>query len=230
MAKNAKTAGKPSCAYCVLQTYGPNFAGGISAGVTGEIFTLIQNGKLNSAGLSAPAFRDAVFLSGVQQIAKDFSKATLKKCSHFNELSSKNPFLFGAATGLPMWVLTRLVGAPLQNSRKPNTAPYAGFVKSVTDEVAYHTVKNGLDEYITVKVLPKVLAGLPNFATQKIVEASVSGVIAGSCYLLSWPVKTALTGQAVGEAVTAGLKMTPKAAIKKLTYTLARPHFVALIP
>jgi hypothetical protein len=197
--------------------------------VTGEVFTLVQNGKLNAASVSSPAFSDAVFLSGVQQVAKDFSKNTLKKSPTFAALSTKNPFLFGAATGLPMWGLTRLVGTPLQNSRKKNVSPYAGFAKSVADDVGYHTIKNGLDELVTVCVLSKYLPTLPNFATQKFVEAAVSGIVGGSCYVLAWPYKSTLTGQALPEAVRLAIRSTPKVAIKKATYTLARPRIAKLL-
>jgi hypothetical protein len=212
-----------------LKTYGPTFAGGITSGVTGELFTLLQGGKLNGAGVSAPAFRDAIFISGVQQVAKDWSKATLKKSPTFNELSIKNPLVFGAATGFPMWAITRLVATPLQNSRKSNASPFGGLVKSIKDDVGYHTIKNGIDEYVSLKVLPKVLPTLPNFATQKIVEAAVSGLVGGSCYVLAWPYKSALTGQSLSDAIALGVKNTPKVSIKKITYTLARPHFAKLI-
>ena len=90
-------------------------------------------------------------------------------------------------------------------------------------------MKNGIDEYFAAKVFPKVLPKLPNFATQKIVEASLAGLVGGSSYVLSWPYKGALTGQSISEATKLMLKNTPKVSIKKLTYTLVRPQFANLI-
>jgi hypothetical protein len=208
--------------------YAISFAGALTSGVTGELFVLLQNGKLSVAGVTSTAFQDAVFLSGVQQVAKDYSKATLKKCPTFAKLSTTNPFLFGAATGLPMWGLTRLVGTPLQNSRK-GAPPFSGLSKSILDDVGYHTIKNGLDELVTVSVLSKLLPTLPNFATQKIVEAATSGLVGGACYVLAWPYKTTLTGQKLPDAVNLAIKNTPKIAIKKATFTLARPKIAGLL-
>jgi hypothetical protein len=96
--------------------YVASFAGGATSGVTGEIFSLIQAGKFSADAITTAAFHDAVILSRIQQVAKDWSKATLKKAPTFPALATSNPFLFGAATGLPMWALTRVVGTPLQNS------------------------------------------------------------------------------------------------------------------
>jgi hypothetical protein len=197
--------------------------------VTGEIFSLVQARKFSADAVTSAAFHDAVVLSGVQQVAKDWSKATLKKSATFAALATSNPFLFGASTGLPMWALTRVVGTPLQNSRKKNVAPYDGFAKSVTDDLAYHTIKNGIDEYVTVNILSKLLPTLPNFATQKFVEAATSGIVGGGTYVLAWPYKSVLAGQKIDDAVKLAIKQTPKVAIKKATYTLARPKWGALI-
>jgi hypothetical protein len=231
-----KAAAKASAAPAAACTCAPqfrfyvaSFAGGLTSGVTGEIFSLVQAGKVSAAAVTTAAFQDAVVLSGVQQVAKDWSKATLKKCSTFSVLATSNPFLFGAATGLPMWALTRAVGTPLQNSRKKNVAPYAGFTKSVVDDLGYHTIKNGLDEYASVVVLSKLLPTLPNFATQKFVEAAVSGIVGGGTYVLAWPYKSVLAGQKLDDAVKLAIKQTPKIAIKKATYTLARPKWASLI-
>jgi hypothetical protein len=231
----AKPAAKPSAApskcSCVAdaKTYAISFAGGLTSGVTGELFTLIQNGKLSVTSITAPAFSDAVFLSGVQQIAKDFSKATLKRSPTFAKLSTEHPFLFGAATGLPMWGLTRIVGTPLQNSRKKDVPLYSGLTKSVVDDVGYHTIKNGLDELVSVACLSKLIPTLPNFATQRLVEALASGAVGSATYVLAWPYKTAVAGQALPDAVALAIKNAPKIAIKKATYSIARPSYAKLL-
>jgi hypothetical protein len=213
----------------LLKTYVPTFGGGLTSGITGELFTLAQNGKLSSSGILAPAFRDAVFISGVQQVAKDWSKAQLKLSPCLNELSTKNPLVFGAMTGFPMWAITRLVATPLQNSRKQNASPYDGFVKSVADELAYHTIKNGIDEYVSVKVFPKLLPKCGGWGTQRVVESLVAGAVGGATYVLAWPYKYALTGQSLDDALKQLVKTSPKVSIKKATYTLARPQFVKLL-
>ncbi|KAH0791685.1 hypothetical protein GPJ56_004371 [Histomonas meleagridis] len=213
-----------------LKSYAASFCTAVVSGVAGETYMLIQSRKLNTQNLLAPAYRDACVISGVQQVAKDFSKNTLKKSPYLYNLSVKNPFIFGAMTGLPMWALTRLVATPLQNSRKTDVKqPFDGLFKSIINDVGYHTVKNGIDEYFAAKVFPKVLPQLPNFATQKLVEASLAGLVGGASYVISWPYKGVLTGQNISEAAKLMLKNTPKVAVKKLTYTLVRPQFANLI-
>jgi hypothetical protein len=82
---------------------------------------------------------------------------------------------------------------------------------------------------VGAEILPKVLPTLPNFATQRFVEAAVSGLVGGGSYILAWPYKSTLTGQALPDAVKLAIKNTPKVAIKKATYTLARPRIAALL-
>jgi hypothetical protein len=227
----AKPAAAPEKCSCLVdaKTYGISFAGGLTSGVTGELFALLQSGNLNIAGITTPAFHDAIFLSGVQQVAKDLSKNALKKSPTFAKLSTSNPFLFGALTGLPMWGLTRIVGVPLQNARKKDVPLYTGLRKSILDDVGYHTIKNGLDELVTVSYLSKLLPTLPNFGTQRLVEALASGVVGGATYVLAWPYKTTLPGQRLPDAVKLAVKNAPKVAIKKATYSLARPRYVKVL-
>jgi hypothetical protein len=230
MAKRAvKKEASPTTCQCSLKAYTSTFAGGLTSGVTGELFTLAQNGKLTASSVLAPEFRDAVFISGVQQVAKDWSKAQLKTNPCLNELSTKNPLVFGALTGLPMWTITRLVANPLQNSRKKNSGPWDGFTSSIANELAYHTIKNGIDEYVTVKVFPKLLPQVGGWGSQRVVESLIAGVVGGATYVLAWPYKSALTGQSLDDALKLVVKMTPKISIKKATYTLAKPQFVKLL-
>ena len=214
---------------CAVKNYTCTFAAGLTSGVTGELFTLAQNGKLGLNNIAAPEFRDAVLLSGVQQVAKDWSKATLKRNSAFAKLSLSNPLIFGACTGLPMWAITKFVGVPLTNCRNKDKKPFEGLTTAILNDVGYHTIKNGLDEFCAVKIFPVLLPKCPNFVTAKAVEATIAGIVGGSCYVLAWPYKTALTGQSFPQAVQLMLKNTPKVAIKKATYTLARPKFVKLV-
>lgn len=214
---------------CQLKNYTCTFAAGVTAGVTGELFTLAQSGKISTEKMAAPEFRDAIFISGVQQIAKQFSKETLKRNASMANLAVKNPLIFGACTGLPMWALTKFVSVPLANSRKQGKKPFDGYKSAVVNDVAYHTIKNGIDEFCAARVFPKVLPKCPNFATAKVVEAAIAGAVGGGCYVLAWPYKTALTGQTLPQAVALMNKNIPKVAIKKATYTLARPQYVKLL-
>ena len=234
----AKTAPKDQCekkcncnCNCVKRAryYAATFTGGIVSGITGELFALWQNGNLNLKGITAPAFRDLVFISGVQQAAKDASKNALKKNPFFLKLSKENPLLFGACTGLPMWAITRFVATPLQNSRKSNTAPFDGFASSVVNDVTYHTFKNGLDEFCVAKVFPQILPNLSSQPAKLAVQGAVAAAAGGSCYVFAWPVKSLLTGQSLNAAIKQCFKATPKVGIKKITYTVARPKLGKLI-
>jgi hypothetical protein len=168
-------------------------------------------------------------MSGVQQVTRDLCRTTMKKLPPFGALAMTNPFLFGAATGFPMWALTRVVATPLQNRHRKGASPYDGFAESVTKDLAYPAIRNGLGEYVGALVLPKILPGLPNFATQRFVEAVASGIVGGGSYILAWPYKTALAGQKLDDALKLAVKQTPRAAIKRATYTLARPKWAALL-
>lgn len=224
----AKNQAGPSVAQDA-KNYFCTFLGGCTSGVAGEIFTLAQANKLSLKAVQAPAFRDNVTISGVQQVAKDLSKAQLKKCTAFAKLARENPFLFGASTGLPMWFITRVFATPLQNSRKDNAKPFDGFGSSVVNDVTYHTIKNGIDEYCAANVFPYVLPRLDSCVTKKFVEGSIAGLVGGGCYVLAQPVKSKLTGQTLPEAFDLCVKSIPKVGLKKITYGLARPQIVKLL-
>lgn len=225
-----KQCSRPSDKTKQMKNYASSFGAGFVSGVAGETFVLLQNKKLSVNNMARPAFRDAAVVSGVQQVAKDFTKNTLKCSPFMAKLSTENPLLFGAATGLPMWALTRLFATPLQNSRaKDNKEPFQGLWKSISADAGYYTVKNGLDEYFAAKVFPKVLPKCPNFATQKLVEAALAGAVGGSSYVLAWPYKGTLTGQRISEAVKQMVRSAPKVSVKKLTYTLVKPKITELL-
>ncbi|OHS98922.1 hypothetical protein TRFO_34717 [Tritrichomonas foetus] len=213
----------------IMKNYACTFAAGYTAGMAGEIFTAWQDNQFTPEGLTRHTIRDNCWISGVQQVAKDYSKALLKSNSKFREFSSTNPFIFGAATGLPMWAITRAFATPLQNVYKKDTPLYQNYARSVAEDVTYHTIKNGLDEVVAAYVFPIVLPKFENPALKKLVEGSIAGIVGGSTYVLAWPAKTVLTGQSLAAAAKLGVKNTPKVAIKKIVYGLARPEFVKLI-
>ena len=213
-----------------IKNYASSFAAGFTSGIAGETFVLLQNKKLNLNNIQQPAYRDAAVISGVQQAAKDFTKNTFRRYPFMTKLSVENPLIFGAATGIPMWALTRIFATPLQNSRKKDVKePFKGLWKSITVDAGYYTIKNGLDEYFASNVFPKILPKCPNFATQKIVEAALAGLVGGSSYVFAWPYKCTLTGQKLSEAAKLMVKNTPKVSIKKITYTLVKPKFSNLL-
>ena len=211
------------------KSYLCTFSAGYLSGLTSELFGAYQEGKFTSEGLTHPSVKDNCIISGTQQAAEDFVKVQMKKYPRLNELSLKNPLLFGACTGLPMWALTQIVATPLQNRHDSKKGPYTGYFRNVATDVAYHTIKNGLDEYFNARVFPVLLPKAGEFATQKIVEASITGLVAGGSYVFSWPFRSVLAGQSALDAFHKCAKTIPRAAIKKATYTLARPKFVALI-
>jgi hypothetical protein len=143
-----------------MRSLAASFTAGYISGIFEELISLLQTNKFSYESLTAPQFRDLCFVSGWQQVSKDLAKSTLKTFPFFEKLSFSNPFLFGAATGLPMWFLTKLFATPLQNSRNKVSQAYTGFVSSVINDFAYHSVKNGLDEYSSTKIdsflFPKV--------------------------------------------------------------------------
>lgn len=211
------------------KSYVCTFGAGYVAGITGELVAALQSGKFNANGLTHPSVRDNCIISGTQQIAKEFSKNCLKSNEKFMMMTKGKPFLFGAATGIPMWALTRVVATPLQNRHDRKKGPFTGFARSVVNEAAYYTIKNGLDEYCGAKILPELLPKVDCFATKKLVESSVSGLVAGGSYLLACPVKSMLTGSSFLDAYNQFVKAVPKAAVKKATYSLTRPKLVALL-
>lgn len=209
--------------------YAASFLGGLTSGVAGEIFVLWQNKKCNFTNICKPQFRDLCVISGVQQVAKDLSKNVLKRNPFFLKLSKENPLLFGACTGLPMWALTRLVAEPIQNSRNNDFKPFKTLKKTIMNDVTYHTIKNALDEYCNLRVVPAILPNLSSTAAKLAVQGAISGAVGGSAYVLAWPVKSRLTKQTLAEAVNACIKGAPKVGLKKITYTVARPKIGALI-
>jgi len=219
----------PSPVMTKLVNYTASFAGGFASGITGELVTLCQNKKLNFEGLTSNAFSDNVIISGAQMVAKDASKDILKKMSVFSKMSTENPLLFGAATGLPMWALTRIVGSPLQNSHKKDAKPFDGYCKSVKDDFAYHTVKNALDEYCGVNIFPTVLPKLDGILTKRIVEGTIAGIVGAGSHILAFPVKSRLAGQTLPMAFSACEKTFMKVAVKKVTYSIARPRALKLL-
>lgn len=210
-----------------LKNYSITFASGYFSGICGEIFSYWQDGKLNAIAMTSYNFKDNSMISGTQQVAKELSKELLKKHTTLNRLARENPFLFGTCTGLPMWVMTRIVASPIQNAHKfKPKAPYEGFEDSIIQDVTYHTIKNGIDEYAAANIFPYVLPKIDTFVTKKFVEGSIAGAIGGACYVFAWPAKTLITGQSLPTAFDLCVKNAPKVAIKKIAYTLARPKLV----
>ncbi|KAH0788612.1 hypothetical protein GPJ56_007294 [Histomonas meleagridis] len=212
-----------------MKSFAISFAAGYTSGIAGELFATWQNGQFNSKGLTKPSFKDNCIISGSQQVAKDFVKAALKKNPKMLTLSKSNPFLFGAATGIPMWALTRIVATPLQNRHNSKAKPYDGFMKSILNDAAYHTIKNGLDEYCAAKIFPCILPKVDSMIVRKLVEGSIAGVIGGGSYVLAFPFKSILTGQNISEAYSQFINNTPKVAIKKIAYTTVHPKYVQLL-
>lgn len=211
-----------------MKSYACTFGAGYVSGICGEMFTLAQNKKFNSDGLTNPAFRDNCTISGIQQVAKEFSKNSIKVLPNGAMFAKEHPFLFGASTGFPMWALTRLFATPLQNARK-GSPDMKGFGTSVKNDVAYHTIKNGLDEVCAQKIFPVVIPKINNFWGKRCVEGLVSATVGAGTYVLAWPVKSRLTGQKLPAAWDLCKKNFGKVFVKKVSYTLARPEFVKLV-
>lgn len=211
------------------KSYFATFGAGYFSGICGEFVTLAQNKKLDAKGITAPAFRDNCAISGVQQVAKELSKNTIKLLPNGIQFAKNHSFLFGAATGLPMWALTRLFATPVQNQRKGEPQPFKGLGKSIVNDVAYHTFKNGLDQVCIDKVFPAVLPKVGNFWAKKGVEGTIAAIVGSGCYILAWPIKSQLTGQKIGDAAKLAKKMFPKVFVKKVTYGLSRPYFVKMV-
>ena len=212
-----------------LKGYTASFATGYLAGITGEITTLLLRGKCDAVNITKPAFRDSCVFSGTQQVAKEISKNTLKLSPYMVDLLKTDPFLFGASTGLPMWFLTRLVANPVQNARAGEPKPFKGFSESVINETPYYVIKNGLDEFCAAKIFSTVVPKISNFWGKRCFVGLVSGLVGGGCYVLTWPAKTCLNGIKFNTAFEQFLYATPKVFVKKITYTVARPHIGSLI-
>lgn len=208
--------------------YISSFISGTISGFAGELFSSFQN-RTAKAVLHEAKFYDECVTSGVQQISKDFTKSALKRTKLFNNLSQTNPLLFGAATGVPMLILTRCFATPLENLRKNKKCSFDGFEHSIIKDAAYHSIKNGLDQYFEAIVYPKVLPRFNSFMTKKLVEASCAGMIGGASYVLAWPYKTLIDRQRIDEAFKLMARMIPKVGIKKITYSLTKPEVLKIL-
>ena len=212
-----------------LKSYAATFGAGYVSGICGEFVTLIQNKKFDAGHLTQPSFRDTCVISGVQQVAKELSKNTIKLFPQGKELAKKHSFLFGAATGIPMWAITRFIGTPIQNLRNKEKDPYKDLWSSIINDSAYHTIKNGLDQVCADKVFPQLLPKIPNPILKRGAEGTIAAIVGSGCYILAWPIKSQLTGQKITDAAKLAHKMFPKVFVKKVTYGLARPYFVKAI-
>lgn len=209
--------------------YLASFLGGYTAGIAGELLTAYQNNKFNSKGISHYSFKDNCIVSGTQQVAKDFVKATFNKNPQLYNLSKTNPLVFGALTALPMVVLTQIVAKPLRNSHNYEKNPFDDYFKDVVNDTSYYIIKNGLDEYFASKVYPTLLPKIDSIIVRKMVEGAVSGAIGGSSYLFACPMKSLISGQSIHEAFDLFVKNTSKAALKKITYSSVIPKYVSLL-
>ena len=212
-----------------LKSYTATFGAGYVSGIFGEFVSLIQNKRFNAQNLTNPSFRDTCIISGVQQFAKEISKNTIKLFPQGQALAKRNPFLFGAATGIPMWAITRFFGTPLQNSRKRENEPFKGMWTSIYSDAPYHVIKNGLDQVCADIIFPQVLPKIGSFAGQRAVEGAIAAIVGSGTYLLAWPIKRQLTGQNIHEALKLTQKMFPKVYVKKISYVLSRPYIVKAI-
>lgn len=209
--------------------YLASFLSGYTSGIAGELFSAYQNNKFNSKGITHYSFKDNCIVSGTQQVAKDFVKATFIKNQQLNNLSKTNPLVFGALTGLPMVVLTQIIAKPLRNRHSFDKKPYDDLFKDVANEASYYTIKNGLDEYFGAKIYPTLLPKIDNIIVRKLVEGAVSGAIAGGSNLFACPMKSLISGQNIHEAYDMFIKSTPKAAIKKIVYSAVTPKYIQLL-
>lgn len=229
------TVNKKTCGACslfsksALKSYTATFGAGWFSGICGEFVTLAQGKKLNASNVVAPQFWDLCTISGVQQVAKELSKNTIKLLPGGATLAKVNPFLFGATTGFPMWALTRLFATPLQNYRKKDAKTWDGLKQTIIADTPYHTIKNGLDQVSSDIVFPAVIPKINCFWGKRCVEGVVSAIVGAGTYVLSWPIKQQLTGQALPEAVQLCKKNFPKVFVKKISYTVIRPYIVKAI-
>ena len=231
----AATANKKTCPACslfgksALQSYTATFGAGFFSGICGEFVTLAQGRNLNVKSVAAPQFWDLCTISGVQQVAKELSKNTIKILPGGARLARANPFLFGACTGFPMWALTRLFATPLQNLRKKDAKTWDGLRQTVVAETPYHTIKNGLDQVSSDVIFPALIPRVRGFWLKRCVEGTVSAIVGAGTYVLAWPIKQQLTGQKLPEAVQLCKKNFPKVFVKKISYTVIRPYLVKAI-
>lgn len=223
---------KAQCPLCslfnknALKSFAATFGAGYVSGVCGEFVSLAQAKNLNAKGVTAPQFRDLCTISGVQQVAKELSKNTIKLLPGGLKLAKEHPFIFGALTGFPMWSLTRIFATPLQNSRKNNAKTWDGLKQTIIADTPYHTIKNGLDQCSSDIIFPAVIPKINNFWGKRAVEGTVSAIVGAGTYVLAWPIKHQLTGQSIQQAAVACKKAFPKVFVKKVSYTLVRPYLV----
>ena len=223
---------KKSCPACslfnkaALKSYAATFGAGYFSGICGEFVTLAQGKNLDAKHIAAPQFWDLCTISGVQQVAKELSKNTIKLFPAGKSLAAKNPFVFGALTGFPMWALTRLFGTPLQNLRKKDAKTWDGLKSTIVADTPYHTIKNGLDQVSADIIFPAIIPKVNGFWAKRAVEGTISAIVGAGTYVLAWPIKQQITGQSLPQAFQLCKKNFPKVFVKKVSYTVIRPYLV----
>lgn len=211
-----------------LKSYAATFSGGYISGVLGELVTLYQNDALDPEHITSYTLRDNSLVSGFQQVSKEITKNTIKLMPGGAEFAKKHPFIFGASTGFPMWAMTRMLATPLNNGRK-GKADMTGYWTSVRNEMFYHTIKNGLDEWSGVWITPALVGTTNNFWAQRCIEGCISAAVASGTYYLHHPIKKIFTDQKLEEVHKIAGRSIPKVWVKKVSYTLARPKAALLI-
>ena len=211
--------------------YTATFCGGFTAGLAGELTSQILDGKFEENLVKSETL-DMCIITGVQKVAKDFSEDLIRKSQIYNKMT---PFMYGAATGLPMWAITKSVSVPINNLRKVNKDResrkefiFKDYFKELTDDLMYQSVSNGISQHFASVVFPNF--SFPSIFAKKMTEAITAGCISASCFLLRWPTKTVLTGQSLMASSNIGSsKLVPKVTLKKLIYSYAKPQFVKMI-
>lgn len=213
-----------------MKTYIASYLGGYTSGIAGELVSLSIARKFNTKEFTDLSFSENCIASGIQQIAKDFTKNQLKRYKYFSQLSQEHPFLFGTLTGLPMWGLTQFFVIPLKHIRRDDQKVFSGLKKSIQEDFVYHSIKNGLDELCIANVFPFILPKFSSSVTRKLVEGSIAGFVGGFSHLFAWPYKYAVSKQTLPCAYKATLKSIPKVGTKKIVYSISKPHFLKLLP
>ncbi|OHT10598.1 hypothetical protein TRFO_19999 [Tritrichomonas foetus] len=247
--------------------YAATFCGGFTACLAGEFTVRLLRNEI-SPDLIRPELLDKCLVSGVQKVAKDLSGELIKRTRFYPKMT---PFMFGAATGVPMWAIAKVFSVPIQNNRrrsqqqtttqnndKTNSSLtcqnpqknsngasqigpmidhflgsylasndndiFQGYFSAFRNDVFYHTLNNGISQHFAQRVFPNFQ--FSSITSRRAVEAMCAGCIGASCFLLSWPVKSALTGQTVSDAALAGICAFPRIAAKKMTYSCVKPQLV----
>ena len=212
-----------------IRPYFTSFSAAYASGLAVELFAAFRENQFNPQRLTHHSIRNNCWISGVKQVTKDFSSSFLKRNPRMRNMSITNPFVFGAATGLPMWAMTCLFTTPLQNYYRNEQKPYKGYLKNFANEIGYHTLKNGLDEFCAAKVIPRLAADISDPFAVNLVEGAFAGIIGGSAFILAWPSKTVLTGQPLLEALRLSAKNAPNIGLKKIVYNVLKPQFAKYI-